>query len=173
MWKPIPDWEGSYEASDKGEIRSVDRIVYFSDGRVRAYKSKVLSQYTDMNRYRKTTLKKNGLDYRAHVHVLVCAAFFGRRPEGFVVRHKDGDNAHNALSNLAYGTYAENSHDTLLHGRRAREEVHGASKLTEKEVHGIRAAKGTVSEIAEAFGYSRTTVWNVRNGKRWGWLRKD
>jgi len=34
----------------------------------------------------------------------------------------------------------------------------------------IRGTRGTVSELAEHFGVSRTTLWNVQNRKRWGWL---
>lgn len=171
MWKAIPEWEGFYEASNKGEIRSVDRVITFSDGRTRAYKSQVLAQYTDGKGYRKTTLKKNGEDYRAHIHVLVAAAFYGPRPEGLVVRHLDGDNTNNRKSNLRYGTHAENSEDSLRHGTRARGETQGSVKFTEAEVQAVRAAEGTISAIAERFGMSRTNAWNIRNGKRWGWFK--
>jgi NUMOD4 motif len=80
MWKPIPEWEGWYEASSTGEIRSVPRTITFSDGRVRSYRGQVLSQYSDKDGYFKVTLKKNGKDLRAHVHVLIAAAFYGVRP---------------------------------------------------------------------------------------------
>ena len=170
MWKSVPEWEGWYEVSSRGEVRSVNRTILFSDGRVRAYTGKKLAQYTDRNGYRKVTLKKNGTDFRVHVHFLVASAFLGPRPKGWVVRHFDGDNTNNKKGNLKYGTHAENHADTLRHGRRPRGVGVYNAVLNEDLVREIRAARGTVAELAEHFGISRTALWNVQNRKRWGWL---
>ncbi len=170
MWKPIGDWEGWYEVSDTGQVRSVPRVVLFSDGRKRSYKGQVLSQYEDDFGYRKVTLKKNGKDFRVHVHILVSAAFHGPRPVGFVVRHLDNDHRNNRIKNLKYGTYEENSADQLRHGTRVRGVKTHNAVLTNASVKAMRAARGTITDIAEQFGVSRTTAWNVRNRKRWGWL---
>lgn len=170
MWKQVPGWEGWYEASSEGVVRSVPRIITFSDGRVRRYAGQVLAQYTDGDGYKKVTLKKNGKDLRVHVHVLVAQTFHGVRPKSWVVRHLDGVNTNNRYKNLKYGTYAENAADQLLHGTRCRGIGRWNAVLTEELVREIRAARGTVTELAEHFGISRTALWNVQNRKRWGWL---
>jgi hypothetical protein len=170
MWKAIPGWEGFYEVSDKGEIRSVDRTITFSDGRVRSYKSKIRAQCKDQAGYMKVTLKGAGAEFRVHVHVLVTAAFIGPRPYKWVVCHGDGDNTNNKLENLRYGTPKDNAADSLRHGTRARGETCGASKITEEKVREIRATRGTMDELADHFGMSRTAIWNIQNRKRWGWL---
>jgi len=170
MWKALPEWEGWYEVSDRGQVRSVDRIVTFSDGRKRYYKGVLLSTYQDKFGYLKVTLKRNGKDFRAHVHTLVARTFHGVRPKGYVVRHKDGNYLRNNKGNLAYGTVKENAADMLLHGTRLRGVGCHNAVLNEDKVRAIRAAKGTIAELAEHFGVSRTTLWNVQNRKRWGWL---
>ena len=170
MWKALPEWEGWYEVSDNGKVRSVDRWITFSDGRKRHYKGVLLSTYQDKFGYLKVTLKQNGKDFRAHVHVLVARAFHGPRPKGHVVRHRDGNYLRNTKRNLVYGTVKENVHDMMLHGTGVKGERVHCAVLTEAKVREIRAAKGTVAELAEHFGVSRTTLWNVQNRKRWGWL---
>jgi hypothetical protein len=55
-----------------------------------------------------------------HVHRLMAETWLGPAPfEGAIVRHLDGDRCNNRLSNLAWGTYAENSDDQRRHGTRA------------------------------------------------------
>lgn len=51
------------------------------------------------------------------VHVLVCEAFHGPRPEGMQVRHLNGDHTDNRASNLQWGTATENALDRVAHGR--------------------------------------------------------
>lgn len=50
-WKAIPEWEGYYEVSDQGQVRSVERTLTFSDGRVRRYKSETLKLKLNVNGY--------------------------------------------------------------------------------------------------------------------------
>jgi hypothetical protein len=50
------------------------------------------------------------------VHVLVCTAWHGTRPEGLVCRHLDGNPTNSVPSNLAWGTVSENAFDSVRHG---------------------------------------------------------
>ncbi len=62
----------------------------------------------------------NGRKYQMFtVHRLVLLAFVGTRPNGMAVRHLNGIKTDNRLSNLVYGTYSENNHDIVRHGRNA------------------------------------------------------
>lgn len=162
-WKSVLGFEGWYEVSDRGLVRSVPRTVHFSDGRVRKYKGRRLSSYPDGFGYRKVTLKRNGEWARIHVHVLVAAAFKGPRPEGMQVRHYDGNHLNNRPDNLVYGTSLENHADTKRHGR-----VRRFRKLSDAAVAEIRNARGkaTGRELALQYGTSTTHVCNIQLGRR-------
>lgn len=57
-----------------------------------------------------------GFGKTRNVHALVAEAFIGPRPKGHVVRHRDGDRSNPRLDNLEYGTYSENTCDSVKHG---------------------------------------------------------
>ena len=111
-WLPIPGYEGLYEVSDQGRVRSLGRI-----GRNgQTYPAKVL-KLAQSKGYRLSVLTAlDGSRTTHRVHLLVMAAFVGPREEGMVCRHLDGNPANNVLSNLAYGTPVENAADMIAHG---------------------------------------------------------
>ena len=162
-WRSIPGYEGRYEVSDHGQVRSVDRTITFRDGRVRHYVGKVLRQYPDEFGYLKVTLKKQDAGTRIHVHVLVALTFIGPRPAGMQVCHNDGDRLDNRPGKLRYDTPAGNAADTDRHGRR-----NPRRKLTNAEIEAIRQARGRLSgrELAVLFSTSPAHVSNIQSGNR-------
>jgi len=109
------------------------------------------------------------------VHRLVLETFVGPRPQGMVCRHLDGDPNNNALSNLCWGTYRENSEDKLRHGRSNRGSQHARAKLTEEQVRSIRAevtpARGSQAALARKYGVSIMTINNVVHRRSWAHLQ--
>lgn len=174
-WKPVVGYERSYEVSDLGNVRSLDRLVYFADGRVRRYKSQPRATHTDGFGYLKVTLKVNGASWRVHIHVLVAEAFIGPRPDEMVICHCDGDHLNNTPNNLRYDTVQGNIDDAERHGTRAKGERQGSAKLTSKQVHAIRKLRGKMvqQDIAERFGTSKTNVCNIQRRNRWQHLNSD
>lgn len=172
-WRAIPGYEGTYEAGDTGAVRSLDRTIRFSDGRVREYRGKVLAQYADENGYPKVTLKRQDRGARCHVHVLLAAAFIGPRPEGQQVCHNDGKPPNCTRRNLRYDTPAGNHADKALHGTKLLGEQVPVSKLKSAQVRAIRAARGTKTarQIAADFGTSPANVCNIQLGHRWAHLK--
>jgi hypothetical protein len=169
QWRPVVGYEGTYEVSNGGQVRSVDRTITFTDGRVRKYAGKQLSRY-QADGYWKVTLKQQDTGNRVHVHVLVAAAFRGPCPDGQEVCHNDGDRGNCRAGNLRYDTHEGNLADCIAHGTRPQGETHYRSTLQPSTVRAIRKAKGTVKKIAARFGISVTSAWNIRNYKRWGHL---
>lgn len=113
-WLPIPGYEGAYEVSDLGRVRSVART-----GATRRIPQRILRQSVGTHGYPKVTLQK-GLRGKSHtVHSLVALAFLGPRPGGMEVRHMDGNRLNPASSNLRYGTPSENKRDQVRHGTHA------------------------------------------------------
>ena len=116
-WKPITGYEGIYEASSHGRIRSVDRTINYSNGQVHRYKGKILSTpLLQQTGYPFVKLSNHGKNQVRTVHSLVAETFLGPRPEGTEVCHNDGDRTNSHLDNLRYGTPSENELDKLRHG---------------------------------------------------------
>lgn len=162
-WRPVVGWEGFYEVSSLGRVRSVDRTVTFADGRVRRYAAQVRATHTDNFGYQKVTLKRSGENRRALIHQLVAAAFIGPRPDGLEVCHSDGNKTHNHATNLRYDTRAANHADAARHGTLKR-----PRKLSDADVAAIRALRGAVPqlELARQYGTSKTHVCNIQRGNR-------
>ena len=115
-WKPITGYEGIYEVSSHGRVRSLDRTVTHSNGRVCRYKGKVRRTPLNQNGYPRVNLSHQGEDKTRTVHSLVAEAFIGARSEGMEVCHNDGDPTNNHLDNLRYGTPSDNTLDKVRHG---------------------------------------------------------
>ena len=107
-WRAAIGFEGRYEVSDLGRVRSLPRP------RVRA--ARLLAANPGDNGYPIVSLRRDGQGHSRRVHVLVAEAFIGPRPPGQVIRHLDGDSLNNSLTNLAYGTPSENIKDQVRHG---------------------------------------------------------
>lgn len=104
-----------------------------------------------------------------HIHRLVCETFHGIR-SGLLVRHLDGDRMNNRLSNLAWGTGAENAADKVLHGTANHGEQNPQAKLTYEIVAKMRRdrAEGkTFKAISQAYGVSPMTAHRAITGGSW------
>jgi hypothetical protein len=130
----------------------------------------------DDHGYPQVNLYRPGVGSRRHfkVHELVLLAFVGGKPKGLCTRHLNGDRTDNRVSNLAYGTYSENSADTEAHGRTSRGVCRPLAKLSDAWVAEIRrrVAEGEKQkDLAEEFGVSTTTICNTVSGRVWSHVR--
>jgi hypothetical protein len=108
QWRTIPGYEGLYEVSDQGRVRSARRRG--TSGKVLAHKQAKRGGYLTVS------LLRNCKQTTRPVHSLVLGAFVGLRPADAEIRHFDGDPTNACLSNLAYGTHSENVLDKREHG---------------------------------------------------------
>ena len=116
-WLPVNGYAGIYEVSSHGRVRSVDRTVTYSDGRVCRRKGKVLSAgLSKRGGYPLVSLYTQGKNQSHYVHSLVAETFIGPRPEGTEVCHNDGSKTNNHVGNLYYGTSSDNELDKVRHG---------------------------------------------------------
>lgn len=113
-WKDIPGYEGVYQASDEGEIKSLSgrfgRPLILRPGRAKRtghYQVVLTKPGTELQRLRRRTMT---------VHALVMLTFVGPLPAGAETRHIDGDVTNNHLANLRYGSRSENQRDSVRHG---------------------------------------------------------
>lgn len=111
-WKPIPGYEGRYEVSDLGRVKSLPQLT--SDGR--RLKPKVLRGRPQKSGHLSVPLTLGGTCRNGLVHRLVLIAFTGPPPPGMHALHRDGNPSNNLLSNLRWGTPSQNSFDAVVHG---------------------------------------------------------
>lgn len=113
-WRPVVGFEGAYEVSALGNVRSVARVVTKAARGVAHYKGKLLKPGIASSGYPSVVLGRAGGTH--NVHVLVATAFIGPCPAGYEVRHKDGTRSNPNLDNLEYGSRLDNISDAQKHG---------------------------------------------------------
>lgn len=111
-WLPVVGFEGLYEVSDSGQIRSLDRITATGQRR----KGRILKLSKNQDGYLKACLSGKGSRKSVLAHHAVAAAFIGQRPDGLVVCHNNGNAFDNRSTNLRYDTVASNVQDSVEHG---------------------------------------------------------
>jgi len=106
IWKFVVGYEGLYEISNFGKIRSVNRIINHSSGGTRLYPGKILSPSTDKDGYLHIHLSKEGKLKYFRIHRLVYHAFKGELPKE--IDHKDRNKLNNNIKNLRPATNSLN-----------------------------------------------------------------
>jgi DNA-binding XRE family transcriptional regulator len=169
LWKPIKDWEGLYEVSNRGQVRSLPRPT------ARGIRGgRIVGQYIRPDGYAEAQLMDRGHGRRLKrmVHHLVLEAFIGSCPEGMEALHGPGGKGDASLKNLAWGTRAKNmGEDRVRDHQSNRGERHGLTTITWADVLEIKrllAEKKLYQyEIAQQFGVSKQTITNIKTGHTW------
>lgn len=166
VWKPIPNYEGLYEVSDFGRVRSLPKSVVDPNGRIRNYPLRVLRQQaTNKYGHLKVGLYKNEKCREFLVHRLVLMAFVGNPSDAAPeCLHGDGDPTNNVLQNLRWGSSKENSMDCEVHGKIAREFLLPQTKLSDLQVIEILNDPRSSPKIAADYGVCARHVRRIKSG---------
>lgn len=106
IWKDIPKYEGLYQASNFGRIKSLSRVV-LSDGKFRGLKKERILTPRLNTGYLRVPMQRNVNDKgKQAVHRMIASAFLGE--SHLTVDHIDGDKTNNRIENLRYVSHAEN-----------------------------------------------------------------
>lgn len=176
QWRPVVGYEGRYEVSSFGRVRSVARTCSTKGGARRTVPARMLSAYTNTYGYQVVNLAggTNASIKQFHVGHLVAAAFLGPRPEGYHVAHGINGKLDNSIDNLSYKRPKENMADKVRDGTHNRGERHRSAKLTEAQVAFARKAVlrgyATRTDLACAWGVSVTAMCDAVKGTSWWWL---
>jgi len=169
-WKDIPGYEGHYQASDLGRIKSLSRVTVKKNGVSMSVKEKILSGKAHRHGYSSYVLRKDGKSHPFHGHVLVMRAFKGMPDPGLIICHNDSDGSNNRLENLRYDTAKSNYADTVAVGNALRGEKNPNAVLTTEIVLDIRNRRASgegVQSLANRYAITTSQIRHITGGRRW------
>lgn len=108
LWKDVEGYEGFYQVSFTGKVRSKNREVANWGNGTRNIKGKRLVSYIGKRGYPVVDLWKGGKRKMCTVHRLMAQVFLKNPEEKKCINHKDGDKTNNLLDNLEWATHSEN-----------------------------------------------------------------
>ncbi|MFT8928535.1 MAG: NUMOD4 domain-containing protein [Sporolactobacillus sp.] len=166
-WKAAYGFEGLYEVSNFGRIRSIKRYVPSKNGSVRLVNSRILIVHRAYNGYLRVPMCRNAERKTVSVHRLVAETFIKNEFNKSFVNHIDGNKENNRVDNLEWVTPSENSKHALNHHLFVPKhgEDHPNSKLSSDDVKQIfylyNSRKYTQREIGNMFGIGRTAISRI------------
>lgn len=171
VWQAIPEYEGLYEASSLGRIRSLDRNIHCRDGSVKRYSGRLLQPQLMSTGYLTVQLSKGGIATHCLIHRLVAMAFLQNHDGLEEVNHKDGVKKNNALPNLEWMSRVRNIRHAMGMGLiQGMGELNPAAKLTDAQVQQIKELSRYglhPGELAHAFGVKKSTITDIQLCRTW------
>lgn len=182
VWRPVLGLEKRYAVSSLGRIK---RIAYTQDLPVRSSPDKLwpvhlpemlLAPYVGRAGYLAVSLHGSGKRSKTHaLHVIVCEAFHGARPEGMFALHGDDNKTNNVPDNLRWGTPRENVQDAITNGRLKRGLDTVNARLTEAQVREILADNRRTSgpKLAARYKVDHVTIYRILRRETWRHITVD
>lgn len=160
IWKPIPGFEGKYEVSNLGRVKSLARTIIRSNGWPRPIAERILRPGPRPSGH--LTVALQGVRTQ-NVHTLVLLAFVGPRPTPqHQARHINGDEKDNRVENLEWATRSVNTLDRKWHkGPDGTRKLTGAQAAEAKR---LINSGSKVSDVAKIVGISYQTAWRIKQG---------
>lgn len=155
IWKDIEDYEGLYQVSNHGRVKSLGHYTLMKNGRIRFHEGKVIEHQHYTNGYCFVCLSKNGIHKQILLHRLVLITFNGNI-QGYEVNHIDEDKDNNRLDNLEWVTHRYNCQYGT---RNIRAKEHSDFKGEKNPMYGRTGDKNPKSIKVYAVGRKHTFVF--------------
>ena len=165
IWKPVIGFEGSYEVSQLGNVRSIDRKRTYKDGRVACFKGKALKPVLNGDGYLQVQLNMAQKTKTMRVHRMVAEAFIpndGNLPE---VNHKDENKLNNSVRNLEWCDHLYNSR----YGTRGERISRRHSHTVVAYLPGDPGAAMCFDSMKTAATHFRVSHETIRQAIKYGW----
>lgn len=178
IWKDIVGYEGLYQISNLGNVKSLNKTVntnnQYNRKSKRKLKCKILKQRI-LREYYCVGLTKNNKQKTKLIHRLVAETFLDNSNNYPVVNHKDGNKLNNNVNNLEFVTYKENSlHSIYVLNNKLppvhKKENNHFSKHSEKEINELRKKRNlgyTLKQLSIEYGYTISHISNICKYKSW------
>lgn len=169
LWRAVVGYEGFYEVSDRGSVRSVSRKVYHPRGGSKLWAGKVLTPGVRRHGRRYVVLCKEGVTKSFSIARLMLEAFVGPA-NGRMALHKDDNRDNDTLPNLYWGTCVENMSDKVRNGNSLKGSRHPKAQVTEEQVLAMRARLDSGEDyrvVASDFGMSLTATQSIKHRRTW------
>lgn len=171
-WKDIPGWEGLYQASTLGRVKSLNpgKRIINKEG---ILKPILATNYKGNSKYYRhfITLRRKPVVKQYSLGPLILFTFVRAAHEGEECRHLNDDSLDNRLTNLAWGTHRDNADDAVRNGAMSKGSSHVHSKLNEDQAKYIKETYdgkyGSIRSLAKQFNVTDGTVWFIVRGKTW------
>jgi hypothetical protein len=177
IWKDIPEYEGYYQASSLGRIRSLDMVVkHWRGGKMkklgRIMKQRKVTHPQREGFYLSVMLCVDQVKKIYSVHRLVALAFIPNPLKKEFINHKNGSKNDNRVENLEWVTCSENNQHAMDSKLRsaAKGERSAMAKLNTEKVLKIRALLSggqTPKQISVRFNVSPSTIYYIKNRSTW------
>jgi len=168
IWRDIKDYEGLYQVSNMGRVKSLERTITRKNGRKYSVKEQILQPTKNFNGYLLVNLYDNSSKMKKiYIHRLVCEAFYENSQNKPEVNHINEDKTDNRACNLEWVTRKEN----LTHGTRpariAKANVKNKSKSVGQYTRDGRLIKvwQSTMEVQRQLGFDNSYIGKAARGK--------
>lgn len=166
IWKDVAGYEGLYQVSNSGNVRSVDRIICQKSGKMHPHKGIYIKKVVCNIGYVRVAISKNAKSKMVCVHRLVAMAFIPNPENKPQVNHKDGDKQNNSILNLEWVTAKENikhSYDYL--GKSHPSGAHSSLSKKTYQYHPYGKLVMTYNSLSETkkYGFNHVAICNSIN----------
>ena len=180
VWKDINGFEGIYQISDKGNIRSLDRKIICSNGSVRFQRGSEIKPYINKQGYRTVVLHNNGKHKMCRICRLVAETFIQNPQNLPQVNHKDENKGNDEKENLEWCTCLYNLTYKNLHHRRNNKNNKKSKPVAQIKDGKIIKVFPSIREVERVLGFQNGNISQCCNGKtktsygyEWSYLKGD
>lgn len=177
IWKDVKDYEGLYQVSNLGNVKSLDRIVETKNRKNYLRKGKVQKKSVNSFGYETVGFTVDNKTKIYRVHRLVALSFIENPENKPQINHIDGNKTNNNVNNLEWCTSSENQIHSVSTGLSnpsypvLKGSKNGRSLLTEEQVVEIRNKyipyKYSAKKLALEYNVSESCITHILNNTSW------